>query len=78
MSANIEQMQLELKLLRTAVQHLSACLGARLSREQMCDRIGVHRNTLARYMDQDTSFPRPGKDGKWLLTEVIEWEQHRP
>lgn len=77
MSANIEQMQLEIKILTSAVKHLSACLGGRLNREQMCDRIGVHRNTLTRYMDQDKTFPRPGKDGKWLLTEVIEWEQHR-
>lgn len=77
MSTSTEQMQLQIKMLTSAVQHLSACLGTRLSREQMCDRIGVHRNTLARYMDQDTSFPRPGKDGKWLLSEVIEWEQHR-
>ncbi len=77
MSATIEQVQQELRLLRTAVQHLTASMGARLSREQMCERIGVHRNTLARYMDQDAAFPRPGKDGKWLLSEVIEWEQHR-
>lgn len=64
-------------MLTAAVQHLTTCLGTRLTREQMCERIRIHRNTLTRYLDQDRDFPRPGKDGKWLLSEVIEWEQRR-
>lgn len=77
MSASVEQLQLQLQQLTTAMSHMAACLGTRLSREQMCDRLGVHRNTLARRLDQDRTFPRPGTDGRWLLSEVIEWEQRQ-
>lgn len=84
MSANVEQMQAQIQLqlqqlqqLTSAMTHMAACLGTRLNRDQMCDRLDVHRNTLARRMDQDRTFPRPGKDGRWLLSEVIEWEQRQ-
>lgn len=56
-----------------AMKLMAQALGTRLSREQMCERLGVHRNTLAR-RQQDPGFPKPGSDGKWLLSEVIEWE----
>ena len=82
MSANVEQLQQQLRQLTTAMAHMTtamahmaACLGTRLTRDQLCDRLGVHRNTLTRRLEQDRSFPRPGKDGRWLLSEVIEWEQ---
>lgn len=84
MSATAEQMQAQiqsqlqqLKQLTSAMSHMAACLGTRLNREQMCERLSVHRNTLARRMEQDRTFPRPGTDGRWLLSEVIEWEQRQ-
>jgi predicted DNA-binding transcriptional regulator AlpA len=55
---------------------MAQALGTRLSREQMCDRLGVHRNTLAK-MSQEHGFPQPDRTGKWLLSEVIEWETRR-
>lgn len=73
----------EVEELRRSVSDLSAsiivmarALGTRLNREQMAERLGVHRNTLAR-RQQDPNFPQPGRDGKWLLAEVIEWESRR-
>jgi predicted DNA-binding transcriptional regulator AlpA len=60
--------------LTTAVQSLSTMLGARLTRAQLCERLGIHRNTLARRLSEP-GFPLPGKDGKWLLSSVIEWER---
>ena len=75
MSTNVEQLQQQLRQLTTAMAHMAACLGTRLTRDQLCERLGVHRNTLTRRLEQDRSFPRPGKDGRWLLSEVIEWEQ---
>ncbi len=60
--------------LTAAVQSLSTMLGARLTRAQLCERLGIHRNTLARRLI-DPGFPLPGKDGKWLLSEVMEWEK---
>ena len=56
---------------------LTTVLGTRLSREQLAERMGIHRNTLAKRLSTDTRFPRPGSDGKWLLSEVIEWEQRQ-
>ena len=43
----------------------------------LAERMGVHRNTLAKRLTTDRDFPRPGRDGKWLLSEVIEWEQRQ-
>jgi predicted DNA-binding transcriptional regulator AlpA len=60
--------------LTSAVQVLSAAMGARLTRAQLCERLGIHRNTLARRLSEP-GFPLPGKDGKWLLSSVIEWER---
>jgi len=65
-----------IELLTNAVQTLSAMMGARLTRAQLAERLGVHRNTLAKRL-AEPGFPLPGKDGKWLLSEVIEWERSR-
>ena len=55
---------------------LARLMGARLTRQEVCDRMGVHRNTLRAYI-LDKGFPKPGKDGKWLLAEVVEWEARK-
>lgn len=59
----------------SAMQLMASMLGTRLDRGQLADRMGVHRNTLTKRLATDRTFPRPGRDGKWLLSEVIEWEQ---
>ena len=69
-------MMQRIEQLTTAVQSLTAMMGARLSRQQLCERLGIHRNTLARRMTEP-GFPLPASDGKWLLSEVIEWEKNR-
>lgn len=61
----------------SAMQLMAAMLGTRLDRGQLAERMGVHRNTLAKRLSTDRGFPRPGRDGKWLLSEVVEWEQRR-
>ena len=65
-----------IELLTNAVQTLSAMMGARLTRAQLAERLGIHRNSLAKRL-AEPGFPLPGKDGKWLLSEVIEWERSR-
>lgn len=51
-------------------------LNSRLSRQEMADRLSVSISTLMRRVNQGT-VPRPNADGKWLLSEVVEWEnQH--
>ena len=65
-----------LELLTNTVQTLTSMLGARLTRAQLCERLGVHRNTLPKRL-AEPGFPRPGKDGKWLLSDVIDWERNQ-
>lgn len=72
-----EQAILEkLNELTTAVATFARLAGVRLTRAEVCDRLGVHRNTLSNYI-ADKGFPKPGKDGKWLLAEVLEWEAQK-
>lgn len=63
--------------LTSAVHTLTAMLGARLTREQLAQRLGIHRNTLRMRLQKDPSFPRSGADGRWLLSEIVEWEQRQ-
>jgi predicted DNA-binding transcriptional regulator AlpA len=59
----------------SAMQLMASMLGTRLDRGQLAERMGVHRNTLTKRLMTDKTFPRPGRDGKWLLSEIIDWEQ---
>lgn len=63
--------------LASAVQLMAAMLGTRLDREQFAQRLGVHRNTLRARLAVDRTMPRPDRDGRWLLSEIVEWEQRR-
>lgn len=62
--------------LTTAVQLMATSLGQRLTREQLCERMGIHRNTLAKLV-KDPRFPAPDRTGKFLLSDVIAYEQNR-
>lgn len=61
----------------SAMQFMATMLGTRLDRGQLAERLGIHRNTLATRLATDKAFPRPAKDGKWLLSDLIEWEQRQ-
>lgn len=61
----------------SALQTMAMMLGARLTRAQLAERLGIHRNTLLLRLKNDAAFPRPGADGKWLLSDIIEWEQRQ-
>lgn len=50
--------------------------GERLTREEMLARLRISGNTLTARVRKG-EVPTPGKDGKWLLSEVIEWENKR-
>lgn len=62
-----------LDALTAALLLLAAQTGRRLTRSEMCERLGVHRNSL-RTMQRERGFPQPDATGKWLLSEVLEWE----
>lgn len=73
----IQTLQLRLDKMTSAMELMAKMLGTRLDRAQLAHRLGIHRNTLANRLVTDPNFPRPGKDGKWLLSEVIDWEQRQ-
>lgn len=60
--------------LQSQMQQFVAAKGERLNCDEFARFLGIHRNTLRRRLDTDHTMPRPGKDGKWLLQEVIEWQ----
>ena len=64
-----------LDLLTSAIHELAQVMGARLNREQLSARLGVHRNTLAKRI-REPRFPLPDKHGRWLLADVIQWERN--
>lgn len=75
-STDIAALTERLDVLTQGFAHLARLMGARLTRSEVCERLGVHRNTLRAYI-ADRGFPKPGKDGKWLLAEVVEWEARK-
>ena len=72
--SQIAELSAKIDALTGAVKALCNQSGARISRTQLAERLGVHRNTLTNMLDRDRRIPRPGKDGKWLLSDVIAWE----
>lgn len=64
-----------LELLTSAIQALTQTMGARLTRAQMCERLKISRNTLAKRI-REPRFPMPDKNGRWLLEDVIQWEMN--
>jgi len=75
-SNSVEHIALSLAAIRRDIATLARIRGDRLTRSDVCERLGIHRNTLRGYME-NRGFPTPGKDGKWLLAEVMEWESYR-
>jgi predicted DNA-binding transcriptional regulator AlpA len=65
-----------LDMLTTAFIAMARVTGARLTRTEVCERLGIHRNTVAAFI-ADKGFPTPTRDGKWLLAEVVKWESQR-
>lgn len=59
--------------LTSAVLLMARTMGTRLTRADMCERLGVCSKTLTAHV-RAKKVPTPGTDGKWLLSEVVEWE----
>lgn len=66
----------ELASLRASITLLAQSLGTRLTRQEVCARLGIHRNTLAAWV-RDRRFPAPERDGRWTLAKIMEWETRR-
>jgi len=50
--------------------------GERLTREEMVGRLRISGKTLTDRVRRGI-VPSPGSDGKWLLTEVMDWESRQ-
>lgn len=68
-----QQLAQEVAALRQTVAALVQAIGPRITREQLCQRRGCHRNTIPSLMERGI-VPRPDANGKYLLTEVLEYE----
>ena len=62
-----------LDALTSAVILMAQQKGARLTSAQVVERIGRTRQTITS-MVRRGDFPEPCADGKWLLSEILEWE----
>lgn len=75
-TAIIERLESRIASLTDAVASLARVHGKRLTRAEICERYGFHRNTLRERISSGM-FPAPKEDGKWLLADVVEWEAKR-
>ena len=75
--AQIAELSAKIDILTNAVQALCTQSGARITRSQLAERLGVHRNTIANMLERDRRMPRPSNDGKWMLSDIIAWECSR-
>ena len=66
----------QLAALTEAVKTMATLTGSRLTRAQMMQRLQVSTNTLTAGV-RTGRYPSPANDGKWLLAEVLEWEQNK-
>lgn len=62
--------------LTQAVSHMASLMGTRLSQANMCIRLDISRATLGKRM-VEPGFPRRDASGKWLLSDVLEWEKRQ-
>ena len=72
----IQHLQQQVAALTSAVQLLARVKGERLTTAQVVERIGRTRQTIAT-MVRRGDFPPPCKDGHWLLSEIMEWEEKK-
>ena len=59
--------------LTSAVQFMAAAIGQRLTRAQLCERLGVSDNPW-RKREALPGFPRRDGFGRYLLSDIIAWE----
>ncbi len=77
MSPELSILAQQLERVHDVLRQLVANTGDRLTREDMLKRLKLKsRTTLSTYIKQGR-IPRPGKDGKWLLSEVMESEKKK-
>lgn len=74
MEAELQALRAEVGALKEAVTLMARIKGERLTTAQVEERLGRTRQTIMA-MVRRGDFPSPCKDGRWLLSEVMEWEE---
>lgn len=72
----LEKLEQEVSRLTSAVILMAQAKGERLTTAQVTERIGRCRQTVMA-MVRRGDFPEPCNDGKWLLSDVLEWESKK-
>lgn len=70
----LQALKEEVSALKEAVMLLARVKGERLTTAQVEERIGRTRQTITA-MVRRGDFPSPCKDGRWLLSDILEWEE---
>lgn len=73
----LEALRSQIEALTKAVVYLAQQQGARITRHQMCERLGISGKTLTDRVRRGV-VPSPATDGKWLFSEILEWEAMPP
>lgn len=73
MEAELQALRAEVGALKEAVTLMARIKGERLTTAQVEERIGRTRQTIMA-MVRRGDFPAPCKDGRWLLSDILEWE----
>lgn len=71
--AQLQEILHRLDRIEALIVRFARVRGDRLTRAEMCERLGVTSHTIT-YRMRRGELPKPGADGRWLLSEVIEWE----
>lgn len=77
LTAQIARMDARLAVLTDAVTAMARMQGTRLSRAELAERLGVHPDSITRWLRTDKNFPRPDKTGQWRLSDILKWEDEQ-
>lgn len=73
MEAELEALRNQVNALTNAVTLMARVKGERLTTIQVQERIGRTRQTIMK-MVRHGDFPEPCTDGRWLLSDILEYE----
>lgn len=73
MEAELEALRNQVNALTNAVTLMARVKGERLTTVQVEERIGRTRQTIMKMVRQG-DFPEPCIDGRWLLSDILEYE----
>jgi predicted DNA-binding transcriptional regulator AlpA len=73
MQTDLQALREEVSALKDVVHLLVRVKGERLTTTQVEERIGRTRQTIMK-MVRHGDFPEPCTDGRWLLSDILEYE----